>query len=135
MSKYLERAKEIRAIVEPHHNCAQSVLMSYNKDAGVSDELAYKMGACFGLGMKSGETCGVVTGALMVLGLFGVDDNETTKHLVDFFKGKHDGMINCADLLRVNAEHGGERKPHCDALVYEMVDYVEGILKEKGKIE
>lgn len=135
MSKYLERAKEIRAIVEPHHNCAQSVLMSFNKDAGVSDELAYKMGACFGLGMKSGSTCGVITGALMVLGLFGVDDNPTTKSLVDFFKEKHDGMTNCADLLRVNAEQGGERKPHCDALVYEMVEYVEGILKEKGKIE
>ena len=45
MSKYLERAKEIRAIVEPHHNCAQSVLMTFNKDAGVSDELAYKMGS------------------------------------------------------------------------------------------
>ena len=41
MSKYLERAKEIRAIVEPHHNCAQSMLLTFNKDAGVSDELAF----------------------------------------------------------------------------------------------
>ena len=135
MSKYLDRAKEIRAIVEPHHNCAQSVLMSFNKDAGISDELAYKMGACFGLGMKSGGTCGVITGALMLLGLYGVDDNATTKALVDFFKSKHDGMVNCADLLRVNAEHGGERKPHCDSLVYEMVEYVENLLRERGKIE
>ncbi len=135
MSKYLERAKEIRAIVEPHHNCAQSMLMTFNKDAGVSDELAFKMGACFGLGMKTGGTCGVITGALMLLGLFGVDDVPTTKRVVEFVKEKHEGMIYCADLLRVNAERGGERKPHCDAMVYEMVEFVEGILREKGKIE
>ena len=70
-----------------------------------------------------------------VLGLFGVDDVPTTKRVVEFVKEKHEGMIYCADLLRVNAERGGERKPHCDALVYEMVEFVEGILKEKGKIE
>ena len=106
MSKYLDRAKEIRAIVEPHHNCAQSVLMSFNKDAGIADELAYKMGACFGLGMKSGGTCGVVTGALMLLGLFGVDDNPTTKSLVDFFNqcrivtvvGVHDFFVVLKEL-------------------------------------
>ena len=43
-------------------------------------------------------------------------------------------MIDCADLLRANAEAGGQRKPHCDALVYEMVQYVENVLKEKGRI-
>ena len=135
MSKYLERAKEIRAIVEPHHNCAQSVLMTFNKDAGVSDELAYKMGACFGLGMKTGGTCGVITGALMVLGLFGVDDQPTTQKLISDFKARHSDMIDCSDLLRACTAAGGQRKPHCDALVFEMVEYVEKILIERGKIQ
>ena len=53
----------------------------------------------------------------------------------DYIKEKHEGMIYCADLLRVNAERGGERKPHCDALVYEMVELVEQILRENGKIQ
>ena len=134
MSKYLERAHEIRAIETPHHNCAQSVLMSFTQSLNLDDETAYKIAVAFGAGMKSGITCGVITGGLMVLGLFGVDDQPTTQKLVADFKAKHSDMINCADLLKANAAAGGQRKPHCDALVYEMVEYLENILKERGKI-
>jgi hypothetical protein len=84
--------------------------------------------------MKSGITCGVIVGGLMVLGLFGVDAPADTQALIKTFKEKHSNMIDCAELLRVNAEAGGQRKPHCDALVYEMVQYVENVLKEKGRI-
>lgn len=134
MSKYLDRAKEIRAIVEPHHNCTQSVLMSFTQSLKLDDETAYKIAVAFGAGMKSGITCGVITGGLMVLGLFDVDDQPTTQKLVADFKAKHNQMLDCADLLKANAAAGGTRKPHCDALVYEMVEYVENILKERGKI-
>ena len=134
MSKYLERAHEIRAIETPHHNCAQSVLMSFTQSLNLDDETAYKIAVAFGAGMKSGITCGVITGGLMVLGLFDVDDQPTTQKLISDFKAKHSDMINCADLLKANATAGGQRKPHCDALVYEMVEYVENILKERGKI-
>lgn len=134
MSKYLDKAKEIRAIVEPHHNCAQSVLMSFTQSLNLDDETAFKIATAFGGGMKSGITCGVITGGLMVLGLFDVDSPEDTQALVKFFREKHAQMIDCADLLKANAAAGGTRKPHCDALVYEMVEYVEKVLKEKGKI-
>lgn len=134
MSKYLDRAKEIRAIVEPHHNCTQSVLMSFTQSLKLDDETAFKIATAFGGGMKSGITCGVITGGLMVLGLFDVDDQPTTQKLVADFKAKHNQMLDCADLLKANAAAGGTRKPHCDALVYEMVEYVENILKERGKI-
>ena len=70
----------------------------------------------------------------MVLGLFDVDAPEDTQALVKYFQGRHSDMLNCADLLKANAAAGGQRKPHCDALVYEMVEYVENILKERGKI-
>ena len=134
MSKYLERAHEIRAIENPHHNCAQSLLMSFTQSLNLDDQTAYKLTAAFGAGMKSGLVCGVITGALMVLGLFDVDDQPTTQKLIADFKQRHTNMVDCADLLRANAEAGGQRKPHCDALVYEMVEYVENILKERGKI-
>ena len=134
MSKYLERAREIRAIVEPHHNCAQSVLMSFTQSLNLDDETAYKIAVAFGAGMKSGLVCGVITGGLMVLGLFGVDAQEDTQALVKYFQSRHSDMLNCADLLKANSAAGGQRKPHCDALVYEMVEYVEKVLKEKGKI-
>ena len=134
MSKYLERAKEIRAIEVPHHNCAQSVLMSFTQSLKLDDETAYKIATAFGGGMKCGITCGVITGGLMVLGLFGIDEPADTQALVKNFQGRHSDMLNCADLLKANAAAGGTRKPHCDALVYEMVEYVENILKERGKI-
>lgn len=134
MSKYLERAKEIREIVEPHHNCAQSVLMSFTQDLKLDDESAYKIGAAFGGGMKCGLVCGAVTGALMTLGMFEVDNPETTQKVIREFKVRHNAMLDCKDLLKANAEKGGEKKPHCDALVYEMVQVVEEILKERGKI-
>ena len=41
-------------------------------------------------------------------------------------------ILECADLLKRNAEKGLPKKPHCDAMVYEVVDLVETILKEKG---
>ena len=135
MSKYLDRAHEIRAIETPHHNCAQSVLMSFTQSLNLDDETAYKIATAFGGGMKSGITCGVITGGLMVLGLFDVDAPEDTQALIKYFQSRHSDMLNCADLLKANAAAGGQRKPHCDALVYEMVEYVEKVLKEKGRVE
>jgi C_GCAxxG_C_C family probable redox protein len=51
-------------------NCAQSVLMAYAADFGLSQPLALGVAGGFGGGIaRQGQTCGVVTGALMVLGL------------------------------------------------------------------
>jgi len=134
MSKFLERAKEIRAIVEPRYNCTQSVLLAFTPALNLDDEIAIKIGTAFGGGMKSGLTCGTIVGGLMVLGLFGVDAPSDTQALIKDFSARHSDMINCSDLLRANAAAGGQRKSHCDALVFEMVEYVEKVLKEKGKL-
>ncbi|MBQ9606890.1 MAG: C_GCAxxG_C_C family protein, partial [Lachnospiraceae bacterium] len=74
MSKYLDKAKELRAIVTPHYNCAQSVIVPFAEDAGVDTETAMTMGANFGGGMRVAGICGAITGGLMTLGLYGVDD-------------------------------------------------------------
>ena len=135
MSKYLERAKVLRAIVTPHYNCCQSVVLPFAPDAGMTEEDAYRMAYHFAAGMRMGGTCGAVTGGLMVLGLFGVDDPEVIADYYARYKARHNDMMNCADLLRVNAEAGREKKPHCDALVFELVTLVETILREQGKIQ
>ena len=134
MSKYLEKAKELRAITERHYNCAQSVLVPFAEAAGISEEQAYRTAANFGSGMKMAGTCGAVTGGLMVLGLFGIDDGPTINSYYAKVKENHEGFLDCADLLRINKERGGEKKPHCDAMVYECVSLVEEILKERGLI-
>ncbi len=51
-------------------NCAQAVLSAYAHELGFDETTALKVSGAFGGGMsRMGETCGAVTGALMVLGL------------------------------------------------------------------
>ena len=135
MSKYLDRAKKVRAIVTPHYNCAQSVIISFAPEAGITDEMAMNIGVNFGGGMKMASVCGALTGALMTLGLFGIDDVAILQEIYRGMRERHEGYMDCKDLLRINHEKGQEKKPHCDAMVYEMVEVVENILRREGKIE
>jgi C_GCAxxG_C_C family probable redox protein len=51
-------------------NCSQSLLAGYAEQFGLSEELALKVAGGFGGGMgRMAETCGAVTGAIMVIGL------------------------------------------------------------------
>ena len=134
MSEYLDKAKELRAIVSPHYNCAQAVVIPFAEKAGITPQLAWEMASNFGGGMRRAAACGAITGGLMVLGLFGVDDIPTVVEYHNRFKKNHEGALECADLLRMNKEKGLEKKPHCDAMVFEAVQTVEEILREKGKI-
>ena len=134
MSKYMDRARELRAIVTPHYNCAQAVLLPFAPDAGVSEEQAYKLAANFGAGMKMASVCGAITGGLMALGLYGLEDPKTIGEYYRRLKANHDGLLDCASLLRVNKEQGREKKPHCDDMVFECVALVEALLRENGRI-
>ena len=131
MSKYLEMAKQLRAIVTPHYNCGQSVVLPFAQDAGLTRQQALGICANFGGGLKRGAACGAVTGGLVVLGLFGIDNPAEYYRAL---RENHEGMLECAELLQRNRELGGEKKPHCDALVYECVTLVERLLREQGKL-
>jgi len=134
MSIYMERAEKLRACTERHYNCAQSVLVPFADVLGTDGEILYRVGANFGSGMRVGSVCGAVTGALMVLGLAGVNDSAALQTLYGEVREKHDGLMNCSDLLRVNKEKGGDRKVHCDDMVYELLAVTEEILRERGII-
>ncbi len=135
MSRFYDRALQLRGIQTPHRNCAQSVFLPFAREAGIDEELAYQIAANFGAGMKMAGTCGAITGGLMALGLFGVEDGAAIGAYYGELKEKHQGLLDCADLLRVNKEQGRERKPHCDDMVYECVGLVERILRDRGKIK
>ena len=132
MSKYLDRARALRAIETPHYNCGQSVLLPFAAEAGLTEQQAYGICANFGGGLKRASACGAITGGLVVLGLFGIDDPKTYYQAL---RANHDGMLDCADLLQRNKALGGDKKSHCDALVYECVELVEKMLRERGKID
>ena len=74
MSKYQDRAMELRHDPTVHYNCAQVILMSLHESLGISEEQAKDLGTLFAGGMYCGATCGAITGALMALGLAGQKD-------------------------------------------------------------
>ena len=104
MSKYMEKAEELRAITTPHYNCAQSVLMAFGDLIDLSPAALYNVAVNFGAGMKSGSTCGALTGGLMALGLLGVDDAETAEMFFRTFKEKHSGCTDETFFLTHSAE-------------------------------
>lgn len=135
MSKYMDRAIALRNDPNVHYNCAQSVLMSFSEEKGLSPDMANALTANLGSGMRVGGTCGAMAGGLLVLGLYGVNDTPSVLSYWKEFKAKHDGMDQCRDLLSVNAKKGNPKKPHCDNMVYEAVELTERILRENGKLE
>ena len=49
-------------------NCGQIVFSSFTEDTGIPEDQAQLLTSAFGSGMYSGDTCGAVVGALLVLG-------------------------------------------------------------------
>ena len=138
MSKYTELAMKRRSHFAPDgkpvFNCCQSVVSVFAEDAGYDEEACKKAATYFRGGMQMGSVCGAVTGSLMAIGLAGVDDPQIPGELFRRVRENHEGMLNCKDLLRINAERGGEKMPHCNAMIRECIGYTEEILREKGKL-
>ena len=139
MSKYIdlamERRKELNADGKPAWNCCQAVVSVFAEDAGYAEDACMKAATYFRGGMQIGSVCGAITGSLMALGFAGLDDAQVSNDLIRRVRENHGGMIQCKDLLRANAENGGEKMPHCNAMIRECIGYVEEILREKGKLE
>lgn len=129
-SKYLARARDLRASTTIHYNCGQSVILPFAKDIDLTEEQAMGICANFGGGLRRASACGAITAGIIVLGMFGIEPAEYYQAL----RANHEGMLDCADLLRRNKELGREKKPHCDGLVFECVSLVERILQEHGKL-
>ncbi len=134
MSKILDRAHELRAIVTPHYNCGQSVALPFAEVLGMPEATIMSLLANFGRGMKGGALCGAIAGGLVALGMYGIEDPVSTATFYKRLRANHPEGIDCAVMLKLNAERGSERKPHCDALVYEVVSLVEEMLREAGKL-
>ena len=139
MSKYTDLAMDRRSRFTPEGrpawNCCQAVVTVFAEDAGYDENACMKAATYFRGGMQMGSVCGAITGSLMALGLAGVDDPQAANDLIRRVRNNHNGMINCKDLLRINAENGREKMPHCNAMIRECIGYVEEILQAKGKLK
>ena len=126
---YIEKAQELRNAKDTTYNCAQSVIIPFAQDMGLSENQVCVLGSHFGAGMRHGSTCGAITGALMVLGCLGYDEKEAMA-ILHQMKERH-GATDCPTLLRTSHERGEPRKAHCDGLVYEMVETLSALVRNK----
>lgn len=131
-------------------NCSQAVLSSYSESFGLDSETASRVATGFGGGMRMAETCGAVTGALMVIGLkYGNSAAEnkgakakTYEMIVEFtrrFK-EHKGSVKCRELLGCDiSTPDGEKKARdnglfvsvCPEVVRKAAEVVEEMLEEE----
>ena len=92
-----------------HLHCSQSILAAFSEECGITKEQAFRLGSCFGSGMRRGNVCGACTGALMVLGLmygetYAGDQegrkrtNELNDLMMDLFS-EANGSCLCNELL------------------------------------
>ena len=146
-----KRDKAIEFFSQKMH-CSQAVLAAFSEECGISEEQAFKLGSCFGSGMRKGEVCGACTGALMVLGLLygqshiGDQDerqrsNRINDLLMERFK-KANGSYICNDLLGYDvstpegaqsAREDGLFTDFCPKMVASAADILEEIIKEMEK--
>jgi len=104
------KAEEAYASFISGFSCSQAVLASFSEELGMDKETAYRISCGFGAGIaRSGNICGAVSAALMVIGLmYGKatpeDDaaREKTYALVQEFLKSYTalhGSVMCPDLL------------------------------------
>ena len=107
---------------EIHYNCAQSVLIPFAEEIGITREQACALSAQFGGGMGCGSVCGAVTGALMAMGGLNLPV-EQRRELLRRFRTEN-GSLDCAALLKAAAERGETKKEHCDRMVEQCLRFV-----------
>lgn len=118
-------------------NCAECIMYAANEEYSLNlTEQTLKVMAGFGGGMATGDVCGVVTGAIAVIGTMFTEVSghkspvvrEMTRELINKFKERL-GCIKCVDLKR---EYKDVKK--CTLMIEVGAEILENIiLKEKHK--
>ena len=143
----MKRSKIAISIFNKGCNCAQSTFSVFSEEFGVSKEQARTIACGFGGGFGGlQETCGAVTGAIMVIGcrFFNRNDLKNSEEIVsqhtrDFISKfrKRNGTINCLRLIGVdfNTEEGMREvkeknlfKEKCENYIKDACEILEEIL-------
>lgn len=102
MDKLLDIEKAVAETKEKGYNCCQTVVSILSSETNLDEETLVRLASGFGGGMRKGEVCGALTGALMILSLkYGSNKAEAekiaTKCMEKFKENK--GAHRCKDLL------------------------------------
>jgi C_GCAxxG_C_C family probable redox protein len=106
-------------------NCSQAILSTYSGLLGLETGAALRIAGGFGAGMaRMQETCGAVTGAVMVIGLKMIDKNtgpdglrgKVYDTIQDFFKRfrEKNRTTECLELLDCDLRTAEGRKTFSD---------------------
>jgi C_GCAxxG_C_C family probable redox protein len=135
------------------YNCSQSVVMAFDEVLSINAKELCKIASPFGGGIsRMRETCGAVTGMVLVLGnLLGYDTPEMgeKKHelykniqeILKIFENKY-GSLTCRNLLNLSIKHDDpkpserdhsffEKRP-CPELIGGAAEILEQFLLQKG---
>lgn len=118
---------------EEGYNCSQSILVACRDYTGLDDKTALAISAGFGGGMRSGEVCGSISGAIMAMGMIypftDAEDKEASrktasmsKKCMTAVKEKY-GCVTCRQLKR--------RRVSCEEIIGFMAETVEELLKNE----
>lgn len=107
-------------------NCAQSVLMALQNETGLDEDTSRRVATGFGGGVRCGEICGSISGAVMTFGLAAdqVTATAMTKQMTQSFREEF-GCLRCQELV---AKNGG--KGHCAHMIAWGAQRAEEILAE-----
>ena len=130
-------------------SCSQALLSTYGPQLGLSGDTARKISAPFGGGIAGmAETCGMVTGALMVIGLKAGntkasdrkskrETNRLAKEFLELFQARNNSVI-CRELLGCDistpegakaAKDGKLIPTQCPKFVRDAAEIVEEVLE------
>jgi len=149
----MNKSKKAVECFNNNFNCCQAILATYGPEFGLSEETALKLATGFGAGISyTGNTCGAVTGALMVIGLKhgkvkAGDDTakEKTNYLCNKFISEFEeknGSVICNKLLNIDISNRDELEMAkekmlfttlCPKLVDSSGKILEKILKNENK--
>ncbi len=147
-----DEVKKTLACFKDGLNCAQALLSTYGPRLGLDREDAIRIAGALGSGMGMGETCGAVTGALMLIGLkhaklkggFSFSKDKTkdiAREFVERFKARHK-TTECMELLGCDvssfeglrtAKKEKHFKRRCPTFVQDAAEILEEILEEEQK--
>ena len=139
--------EEIKNLFMQGIGCSQVVTGAFAEKMGMTEEQARKVSSCFGGGMMCGETCGAVTGALMVIGMVyghSREGDQSQKEIMaaktgefkKLFGEKYSSCI-CRELLGHDISKPGEMEKvlekglmfdFCPRVVEDTIDILEKIL-------
>ena len=113
------------------YNCAQAVIAACSELTGLDEKTALAISAGFGGGLRSGEVCGAISGAVMALGMdypfVDGSDAEAKQKIAELAKqcvaaaAEKYGKVRCSEL-KGNSD--------CNEIICFMAETAEKMIRE-----